>query len=141
MRHSSGLAFAMFGMMVAASAVAGGMKMEPGKWEFKSTSDMAMMGGPREVVTTQCIDDDEVTPNQFIPNAKDCEMTNVEVGAASMSWQMKCTTPGGTMTGKGELEARGPKATGSMTMNMSFNGQQMSFKRTWVGKRLGPCDG
>jgi len=124
----------------ATQAIAGGMKVEPGKWEFRSTSVTPMATSPQLEVTTECIKDEEISPQNFMEDAQGCTLTDSEATDSTMKWKMSCPGPGGEMTGEGEVQSTGGAIRGSMKMAMAINGQSMDFKMEWEGKRIGPCD-
>lgn len=131
------VAVALFAL--ATPALAAGMKVSPGKWEFRSSSQPPMGGGAKTEVTTQCVADAEMTPERFMREAKGCTVTDTETSESRMRWRMHCAGTGGLSTGDAEFTSTGTTIRGMMNMMMKFGGQQMSFARTWEGKHVGPC--
>lgn len=120
-------------------ALAGGMKVSPGKWEFRSSAQQPMGGGSKTEVTTQSVSNSEMTPERFMRDAKGCTVTDTETTGAMMRWKMSCAGTGGQSTGDAEFTSTGTAIRGAMNMMMQFGGQQMTFARTWEGKHVGPC--
>lgn len=126
--------------LAPAAALAEGMQVEPGQWEFTATTDMPMLPGPKTVTTTRCITEPEVDPDAFMDQARECTVTEVESDATSMRWKMTCANPGGTMTSEASYTSTGTAVNGTMTMNIDVDGQTITMSSTTAGKRLGPCD-
>jgi len=126
--------------LLATQAIAGGMKIEPGKWEFRSTSVTSMAPNPQLEVTTECMKEEEISPQDFMEDAQGCTLTDSEATDSTMKWKMSCPSAGGEMTGEAEVYSTRKTIRGSMKMAMAINGQSMDFKMQWEGKRIGPCD-
>jgi hypothetical protein len=126
--------------LLAAPAFAGGMQVEPGTWEYTTTSKNSMMPGPRTMTMTRCITTPEVDPEAFMEEAQDCELTDIESDASSMHWKMVCTHPGGVMRGETHYTSTGATIRGTMTMTMTAEGQTMTMETQTEGRRLGACD-
>ena len=128
-------------LLVANSANAIDMKVKPGKWEFVSTTTMAMLGAPRTHTATQCLSESGVSPQTLMKDmAQGCELLDSETTKSSMSWKVKCQQEGGEMTGNGQVSSTGNTLEGGMNMKMSFNGQAMDMSVEWSGKHLGACE-
>ena len=125
----------------ASELIAAEMKVKPGKWEFISTTNMAMMGAPRSHTTTQCLNESGVSPSTLMKDmAQGCELLNSNTSSNSMDWKVKCQQEGGEMTGDGRVSSTGDTLQGGMNMKMSFNGQAMDMSVEWTGKHIGACD-
>jgi hypothetical protein len=130
----------LLGLLLAATmAAADGVRMEPGRWEFRSTAQMPMGMQPRSMVTTECVTEAEIDPRRYMKHAAGCNLTDLEGNERSMTWNVSCPGPQGQMTGHGELHSSGASVNGKMTMSMTHQGQAMEMAVTWEGKRLGPC--
>lgn len=127
-------------LAVAGPAVADGMQVQPGKWEFKATSVMPMMPAPNATVETQCVTESEVQPEMFLEYVEGCTLRESETDAASMRWKVTCATSGGRVDGEGSARSTGTTVRGAMTLLMNFSGQQMTMRHDWEGRRVGPCD-
>lgn len=127
--------------ILSINCLAGEMNVKPGKWEFVSTTTMAMMGAPRTHTTTQCLKEAKVSPETLMKDmAQGCELLNSEASSNEMTWQVKCAQEGGEMTGSGQVRSNGNTVDGGMNMKMSFNGQTMDMDVVWNGKHIGQCD-
>ena len=127
-------------LLAAGTALATGMKLEPGQWEFRSTTQTTMSPTPQTEVTTECVGNEEMSPEKFLAGTPGCSVTDAKATASGMSWNMSCTTPGGAMTGKAEFTSQGDSLEGVMTMSMQLGDQQFEIENRWSGRRLGPCD-
>jgi hypothetical protein len=127
--------------MTNGAALAEQFQVKSGKWKVTSTALNPMMPGGGNHVMTQCFDQSGITPDSLMKQSGDCNFTEVDVTASEMSWKMDCPGNGGGNTiAEAKFTSTGEAMTGTMTMNMSVNGQQMSFDRTWQGEWVGPCD-
>lgn len=128
-------------LLGAGSLGATEMKVKPGKWEFVSTTTMAMMGAPRSHTNTQCLSESGVSPNTLMKDmAQGCELLDANTSKSAMSWKVRCQQEGGEMTGEGQVSSTGETLQGGMNMKMSFNGQAMDMSVEWAGKHVGACD-
>ena len=141
MRNHLNLFVAIFFLTSGITTFAGEMKVKPGKWEFVSTTTMAMMGAPRTHTNTQCLKEAKVSPETMMKEmAQGCELLDSEASSNAMTWKVKCNQDGGEMTGEGSVTSKGDTVEGGMNMQMSFNGQAMDMQVAWQGKHIGSCD-
>ena len=141
MRHYLIIAISFALLTLAVNSTAGEMKVKPGKWEFVSTTTMAMMGAPRTHTNNQCLKEATVTPETLMEDmAQGCELLDSKASSNSMSWKVKCMQEGGEMTGQGNVTSNGDTVKGGMEMKMSFNGQAMDMQVEWSGNHIGSCD-
>jgi len=125
---------------LAGTAQAAGMRVEPGKWEFTTTSRMPMLPSPETSVDTQCVTESEVRPETFLSDSDGCELKDAASDASSMRWTIECRHPEGRMTGNASMTSTGASVEGTMTMQVDVGGQSTRFEQTWRGRRLGPCE-
>jgi len=127
-------------LLVSGPALAEGMRIEPGKWEFTSTAKMPMIPTPKTTTQTQCVTEPEIKPEEFLQGLEGCVVSDVQSDAKSMRWKMTCTSDGVTMVGNAIYTSTGAQIQGSMTLVMNANGQPMTFEQSSQGKHLGACD-
>ncbi len=127
-------------LALALPALAEGMKVDPGKWEFRSTSKTPMGPAPVPETTTECITESEMDPDEFLDEAKGCSVVEKDVASDKMTYVMSCDGPTGPMTGRAVFRSTGSTVKGGMKMQVDFNGQPMTFETTWEGKRVGDCE-
>ncbi len=140
MKHVWSSVIFVAALSFGSAALAEGMKVEPGKWEFRTTSKAPMQPQPETRVSTTCIEKPEITPETFMRDSKDCSVSGAETTATSMKWKVSCPNPHGQVNGHAEFTSAGEAVEGSMQMTMSFGSQSMSMEQRWEGKRLGACD-
>ena len=140
MRHHAFYLAALISLCLTSHVSAVEMKVKPGKWEFVSTTTMAMMGAPRSHTNTQCLSEAGVSPKTLMKDmAQGCELLDSNTSKNSMNWKVRCQQEGGEMTGEGQVSSSGDTLQGGMNMKMSFNGQAMDMSVEWSGKHVGAC--
>ncbi len=128
--------------LFSASVNAKGVPIKPGLWEFTTTVSMPMLPQPRVDTTTECVEEDELSPEKFNQDQDTpCDITNVVQSGNTISWSMFCPTGAGTMMqGQWKFTSFGSSISGNGAMAMEMGGQQMEIKMEWKGKRTGNCD-
>ena len=104
-----------------------GMKVEPGKWQFKTESKNPMMPQAQTRTTTDCIEESGMTPERFLTESKDCTISDAESTETSMKFKMKCGGPGGNMTGDAVFTSTGKTASGKMKIGTGQSGRQIKI--------------
>jgi len=143
----SKLACLLFAGVVSVSAVEiasaeDGPKLKAGKWEFTTTTEVPMLPEPKTTTKTECVKEDKTDPLAAFSKTEDCTVTDRTVDGNSMTWEVECGTGENTpkVKGSGELTADDSNVEGKMEMVSNMGGQEMRFKSSWKGKRLGECD-
>ena len=112
----------------------------PGKWEFKTETQMegmAAMNVPAET-HIQCVTEQDLVP--LSKNAsKECRISNVRTKGNTVTYDIVCSGQGGQMQGNGEITYNGDRMNG--TMHITVTGSTMKMTNTITGRRIGPCDG
>lgn len=116
-----------------------GMKVEPGKWEFKTYSNLPM-GDPRIHVTTQCLREGSIKPEVFTKDAVGCSISDTKTSETAMSWKMSCSQAGRQLVADAKFTSAGDSVEGVLAMALLFDDQRMEFEQTWLGSRVGACD-
>lgn len=134
----TGLATVLF----AGTTIAEGVSINPGMWEMTSTMTMSMMPQPQTNTVNECINEDEISPENFnMDEDNPCNITEVVINGNTARWSISCPMQGGQlMEGQWEFTSNGDSITGSGNMSTEFSGQTMAFDMTWKGKRVGPCN-
>ena len=126
------------GLALCAPALA---QMEPGEWEFTSTSTSRLFPGPQTASFKRCIKKEEAAnPDQWMgkPDQQgDCKLTPGKKTADTYSWQMEC--PKANMRGTGSARIARATMEGETLMNGEVKGQKFELRTKVTGKRLGPC--
>lgn len=119
---------------------AAGLQIEPGEWEFETTTQSPMTPQPTTKTRRQCVTESDADPLAAMTADSKCTISDRTTSGNTLTWKMSCADTGGpSMQGEGRLTADGDTAQGQMTMRASFGGQTMEMKQTWKGKRLGDC--
>jgi hypothetical protein len=123
-----------------------GPRLEPGKWEFTTTSDVPMRKEPKVTTTTKCItkEDAEKDPLAEMVEEGKCTVLSREIDGDAIDFEIECEgSMGMSSRGKGHFQADGTTASGTMEMSMKmpgFGGSGMKMTQKWEGKRIGDCD-
>jgi hypothetical protein len=138
------LAFAIVALLIpllpTTSLAGDGMRVEPGKWEYTATTQNSMLPGPKTTTMTRCITAAETSPEAFLDEAQDCELSEIESDAASMRWKMLCTNAAGQMRGETRYTSSGAAVSGTTSMTMTADGHTMTMEIQTEGRRIGPCE-
>ncbi len=136
------ICLALLFVLVSSPIFAEGIPIKPGLWEMTSTMTMPMLPNPRVSTNTQCIAEDELSPeamNQDEMNS-DCAFTTRQVDGNTMSWSMVCDSKGGASRGEWEASSHGDTMTGGGTITVDMQGQSMVMTMKWDGKWVGDCN-
>lgn len=119
-----------------------GPTLKPGKWEFTTITEVPMLPEPKTTTKTECVKEEKTDPLAAFSKTEDCKVIDRTVNGNSMKWKVECSKGENSpkVTGSGELTADDAKVEGKMEMVSDMGGQQMKFKSSWKGKRLGDCD-
>ena len=117
------------------------MQLDPGEWEFTSTSTSRLFPGPQTASFRRCIKKEEAAnPDQWMgkPDPQgDCKLTPVKKTADTYSWEMEC--PKANMRGTGSARMSRGTMEGETHMTGEVQGQKFELRTKVTGRRLGPC--
>jgi hypothetical protein len=132
----------IMGALLASSAAwAKGVSVEPGLWEMKMTMTMPMMPAPQVRSSTECVEEDELDPEQFqMEGESPCSFGDVVVDGDTVAWTLECPSDMGSMTGEWSFTSEGDSMHGEGAMDIDMGGQKMVFTMSWEGERVGDCD-
>jgi hypothetical protein len=126
-------------MLVCTPSLA--MELEPGEWEFISTSTSRLFPGPQTQSFKRCIKKDEAQdPDRWMakPGQQgDCKLTPGKKTADTYSWEMEC--PKANMRGTGSARMSRGAMEGETHMTGEIQGQKFELRTKVTGRRLGPC--
>ena len=118
-------------------------EIEPGEWEFVSTSTSRLFPGPQTATFKRCIKKEEAAnPDQWMgkPDQQgDCKLTPVAKTSDSYSWMMEC--PQAKMRGTGSARMSRATMEGETHMTGEVQGRKFELRTKVSGRRLGPCKG
>lgn len=128
-------------VLIACTANADGIKVEPGQWEMTTTMTMSMMPQPQVTTAVECIEEDELNPEDFdMDEDNPCSISDVSYEGNTSRWSINCPVEGGAvMNGQWEITSKGDTLTGKGEMTTEIAGQKMGFNMNWEGKRIGDC--
>ena len=120
---------------------AAGMKVEPGQWEFRSTSNLPMMLGKPPAVTTRCLNAGEVSPDTFLKDVQieGCAVVESRADAASLHWKLSCRQSGGAFSGAADFTSTGTVIHGVLKVSLPITIMPLDFEQEWEGRRLVVC--
>ena len=110
--------------------------MKDGLWEI--TTKMEMQGMPMNMPAmthTQCITKENAVPVGSQPGQK-CKMIESRVNGDTVTWQMECNTPEGSVKAAGKITYTGDTFKGTIKMKM----QGMEMHQNLSGKWIGECN-
>ena len=114
--------------------------LEPGEWQFTTTTSVPGMPKPQSFSNTQCIRKEDASTMPWErkkPGETDCKTTTTKKSGDTVSWEVSC--PKTKMQGHGSARIRGSSLDSEMTMVMEQEGRKMEMHSKTTGKRLGPC--
>ncbi len=111
--------------------------MRPGQWDISSTMEMPGMAFSMPAMThRQCITKEDLVPKNEEQD-KECKMQEMKVTGDTVTWTIKCDSPGEKMLSKGKIVYRGDNFEGTVVTTGDQMPSGMTQKMT--GKRVGDC--
>lgn len=118
-------------------------EIEPGEWEFNSTSTSRLFPGPQTASFRRCIKKEEAAnPDKWMsqPDPQgECKLTPGAKTADTYTWSMEC--PKANMRGSGSARMSRVSMEGETHMTGEVQGQKFELRTKVTGRRLGPCKG
>ena len=115
--------------------------LEPGEWEFNSTTSSPSLSKPHSLTIKQCVKkEDADNPERWMgrqAEKRDCKFTQQKSGADTISWQVSC--PKSSMRGSGTARIDGRSLESDMQMSGNVHGRSFEMRTRMTGRRLGPC--
>ena len=127
-------------MVPGVPARADGLKVEPGEWRFRTSSQTSAGEPAPPTVTTRCLSEPELTPKTFMVDARGCSVLATVATGSLLRWKMSCSTPDGRMDGGGDFSSTGTTVRGTMHLESVSGDPALRLERSWEATRLGPCD-
>ena len=129
---------AIMALLAAGPAIA---ELEPGEWEFTSTSTSRLFPAPQTVNFKRCIKKEEAAnPDRWMsqPDPQgDCKLTPGTKTADTYTWTMEC--PKANMRGTGSARMSRASMEGETHMTGEVQGKKFELRTKVTGRRLGPC--
>ena len=118
-------------------------EIEPGEWEFTSTSTSRLFPGPQTASFKRCIKKEEAqNPDKWMAQPTqqgDCKVTPGNKTADTYTWTMECAKA--KMRGTGSARMSRATMEGETHMTGEVQGKKFELSTKVTGKRLGPCKG
>ncbi len=136
MKFLSAVNFIIF-FSLANSIYADALPMNPGLWEYTTTSTNSLTG-TQTTKSQECVTDNEFDPGSMM-GGQDCNTADSTLSGDTLTFAMECNIQGGQAELSGIYKIKDDIGSGSMKMKMSFNGQTMTMESTLAAKRVGNC--
>jgi hypothetical protein len=116
--------------------------LEPGEWEFSSTTTSPMLPKPHSSTLRHCVKkEDAEKPERWMgqksPQSSDCKFSYGQKSGRTMSWQVSC--PKSNMRGSGNARVGRGSMESDMSMSGEMRGRRFEMRTRMTGRRLGPC--
>ena len=123
--------------VVSGAALA--QSLEPGLWEFSSTTVMPGKGKSATTNTRRCIRKEEAADPQkwWGSQGSDCKVTPGRKGGGSYSWEISC--PKSSIQGEGVAKFGRGTMESTQTIMRERQGKSAETTMKMTGKRIGPC--
>ena len=130
-------------VLAAAFTPALAQELDPGEWEFTSTSTSQLFAGPQTASFRRCIRKEEAAnPDSWMGKPDptgDCKLTPLKKAGDTYTWDMEC--PKANMRGSGIARMSRTTMEGETHMTGEVQGRKFDLRTKVTGKRLGPCKG
>ena len=123
------------------SALAGGMTLRPGLWQFSSRSEYVGTSFSSPLISYKRCLTKKQSQNPWThmskPGKQHCVFTHEKVVGNKATWTMECRESGSKMTGTGSAIASDPEHFSSVAQFLAHSdGETMKLKATTTGKWL-----
>ena len=140
MRTSCSIILFTLTLTVAAASFAQG-DMREGLWEITVQADLA--GQPmseQPLVVRQCITRQSAQElmSQLSGSTGSCSVSDYRQDGAHATWNMVCTGQL-SVSGKGEVTARGDSFTGNLELQVAMGAQSVPMNQKFSAHRIGDC--
>lgn len=128
-------------LALACAGAAWGQGLEPGEWEFSSTTSSPMLPKPQHMTVKQCVKkEDAANPERWMgrqSEKSDCKFTHGKKGMDTVTWEMTC--PKSNMRGSGSARIGRDAMESDLQMSGDMQGRKFEMRTKMSGRRLGPC--
>ncbi len=125
------------------TAVAESPNIEPGQWEFTSTTSVqGDMPIPDQTETHQeCIAQGEIDDEEFsfIEEEEGCELLEHEVTVEGLDYRMVCRAEGGEANIAGRMDFLGERVEGNVDILVDSAAGEINMTTVMEGQRIGEC--
>lgn len=130
------------GALLATMASAQGPLVEPGEWEFTSTTNAALLPEPIVQTEKRCITDADFDPLKLVVRDHGCRITERSLSGRTLEWKMECPNTLGVASfqGEGELTSYGNRLEGRSSMGTRVEDSAIEVETKWKGRLVGACE-
>lgn len=125
------------------TAVAESPNIEPGQWEFTSTTSVRgdlpipdQTETHQECIAQGDIDDEEFT---FIEEEEGCELLEHDVSVSGLDYRMVCRAEGGEANIVGRMDFLGSRVEGNVDILVDSAAGEINMITRMEGRRIGDC--
>ncbi|MDR9440924.1 MAG: DUF3617 family protein [Halomonas sp.] len=125
------------------AAVAESPNIEPGQWEFTSTTSvLGDMPIPDQTETHQeCIAQGDIDDEEFsfIEEEEGCELLEHTVTVDGLDYRMVCRAEGGEANIVGRMDFLGERVEGNVDILVDSEAGEINMSTSMEGRRIGDC--
>ena len=123
------------------AAAADQPNVQPGQWEFTSTTSFTGMPMPEQTLSSsECVTAEDIAEGfAFDVDVENCEIQNMDKRPDGMNYTMVCRQEGMEMTMEAELKFMGDRTEGTMDAQTMTPMGPMNMRTVLEGRRVGDC--
>jgi hypothetical protein len=127
-------------ILIALCAPALAQEMEPGEWQFTTTTTSPMMPQPQVMNHSRCVTKEDSDPSRWADKQQaksDCKVSPSKKSGGNYSWEVSCPSSG--MRGTGTARVTRSTVDSELRLSGDMGGQKFEMLNKTTGKRLGAC--
>jgi hypothetical protein len=115
--------------------------VQPGQWEFTSTTSFIGMPMPEQTLTSsECVTAEDISEGfAFDVDVENCVMEKMDKRPDGMNYTMVCREDGVEMVMEAELRFMGDRTEGTMNARTMTPMGPMNMRTVLEGRRIGDC--
>jgi hypothetical protein len=123
------------------AAAADQPNVQPGQWEFTSTTSFTGMPMPEQTLSSsECVTAEDISEGfAFDVDVENCEIQNMDKRPDGMNYTMVCRQEGMEMVMEAELRFMGDRTEGTMDARTMTPMGPMNMRTVLEGRRVGDC--
>ncbi len=127
--------------LLAVSPIVCAQTMEPGEWEFTTTTKSRLLPKPQTSNFKRCVHkEDTENPERWLgrqSEKNDCNLAKSENSGGMLKWEIHC--PKTNIRGTGTAKLAPEQMSSDMQFVGELHGQKIQMNTRVEGRRLGPC--
>jgi hypothetical protein len=127
-------------MMVAMCTPVLGQEMEPGEWQFTTTTTSPMMPKPQVMNHSRCVTKEDSDPSRWgdkQAGKSDCKASPSKRSGGNYTWEVSCPSMG--MRGTGTARVTRSTVESELRLAGDMGGQKFEMLNKMTGQRVGAC--